>query len=599
MQPLFLYPLAFLGLSAVPALAAIYLLRNRFRRQVVSSLVLWADARESRSGGARLRRLQTPLLFLLELLVILLLVFSASDPQVRLRQGARPLVVVLDDSFSMLAGGERSPRNLAVDALKNEFARQTPYSVRFVLAGERAQVLGEPARDAGQALALLETWRCHAPAARLDEAVALGAEVGGELALLLVLTDHAPAKGVVPERGRLAWWAFGKSRPNLALVNAARTSHEGADRCLLEVANLSDDPARATLVIEPAAGGKAIRRTPVALAPGETQRLVVQFPPRTPAVRARIIDPDPRDELPLDDEVVLLPPTPRPVRVDVRLLDRRTREPLERALRACRGARLLEGPGPADLVFADKEQPDAVDNTWLVRLVAEEGSAAYTGPFVLDRAHPLTEGLSLRGTIWGTGKGEALVGAPVVMAGNTPLLSDAETPTAGGGARHDVRMRFRPELSTLQKTPDWVILVSNLVGWRAAALPGLDRTNVRLGEQVLLTLPSYREGVTLTTPAGGSRPVSVKGRQAALGADEVGVHEVLSDETAYRFAVNALAQDESDLRDRAAGRWGDWLDDTSLRLEYRPVSWVLLLVLLGLGCAHLLLMAKRRTKEEG
>src|SRR5258708_39364900 len=114
MQPLFLYPLAFLGLAAVPALVGIYLLRNRFRRQPVSSLMLWVDAREARAGGTRLRRLQTPLLFLLELLVILLLVFSASDPQMRLTQGTRPLVVVLDDSFSMLAGGQASPRNNAI-----------------------------------------------------------------------------------------------------------------------------------------------------------------------------------------------------------------------------------------------------------------------------------------------------------------------------------------------------------------------------------------------------------------------------------------------------------------------------------------------------
>ena len=32
--------------------------------------MLWIDAREAREGGVRLRTLQTPLLFLLELLVI-------------------------------------------------------------------------------------------------------------------------------------------------------------------------------------------------------------------------------------------------------------------------------------------------------------------------------------------------------------------------------------------------------------------------------------------------------------------------------------------------------------------------------------------------
>src|SRR5271170_7449537 len=123
MLPLLTYPLALVGLVAVPTLIGIYLLRNRFRRQEVSSLMLWVDARAARDGGTRLRRLQTPLLFLLELLALLLLVFSASDPQMRLTQGTRPLVVVLDDSFSMLAGGEKSPRDLSLKALDEELRR--------------------------------------------------------------------------------------------------------------------------------------------------------------------------------------------------------------------------------------------------------------------------------------------------------------------------------------------------------------------------------------------------------------------------------------------------------------------------------------------
>ena len=75
------YPLALLGLAGVPLLVGIYLLRNRFRRQPVSSLMLWLDAREVRQGGTRIRRLQTPLLFLLELLAILLLVLAAAEPR--------------------------------------------------------------------------------------------------------------------------------------------------------------------------------------------------------------------------------------------------------------------------------------------------------------------------------------------------------------------------------------------------------------------------------------------------------------------------------------------------------------------------------------
>src|SRR5580692_4473370 len=125
MLPIFIYPLALIGLIGVPLLVGIYLLRNRFRRQPVSSLMLWLDAREARQGGTRIRRLQTPLLFLLELLAILLLVLAAAEPRIRLSQTARPLVVVLDDSFSMLAGGAESPRQEAIAAV-HEVMRTRP-----------------------------------------------------------------------------------------------------------------------------------------------------------------------------------------------------------------------------------------------------------------------------------------------------------------------------------------------------------------------------------------------------------------------------------------------------------------------------------------
>jgi hypothetical protein len=235
MTPLFTHPLAFAGLAAVPALLAIYILHRRFRRVTVSSLMLWLDPRPARQGGTRVERLRTPLLFFLELAALLLLVLAAAEPQLPSAQRTRPLVVVLDDSFSMTAAEPDSPRARARKALEEELARVRRPSVRFVLAGEHPQVLGEPSHEAGEALQGLAGWHCRAPAAQLDEAVSLASELAGELGLILVLTDHPPPEA--PGKGRIQWWAFGRPLPNLAIVTAARTARDGAERCLLEVAN--------------------------------------------------------------------------------------------------------------------------------------------------------------------------------------------------------------------------------------------------------------------------------------------------------------------------------------------------------------------------
>src|SRR5438874_11188292 len=124
MLPVFTTPLAFLGLLALPALTAIYLLHNRAKPRPVSSLLLWVDARPAPEGGRRVDRLRPPLAFWLELLALLLLVLAASGPPWPANPGARPLVAVLDDSFSMLAGEPDSPRKRAADALLEELPRQ-------------------------------------------------------------------------------------------------------------------------------------------------------------------------------------------------------------------------------------------------------------------------------------------------------------------------------------------------------------------------------------------------------------------------------------------------------------------------------------------
>src|SRR5262245_63368492 len=110
-------------------------------------------------GGRTIHRLQTPLLFFLELLAILLLVTAAAGPVMRAGESGRPLVVVLDDSFSMLSGAGKddttgSARDRALRAIEGELKRDRYEPVRFALAGETPQLLGEAANNTEQAIKL-------------------------------------------------------------------------------------------------------------------------------------------------------------------------------------------------------------------------------------------------------------------------------------------------------------------------------------------------------------------------------------------------------------------------------------------------------------
>ena len=57
MFPLLTCPLGLLGLATLPALAAIYIFRHRFRRQPVSSVMLWQLQVQAKEGGSKVQRL--------------------------------------------------------------------------------------------------------------------------------------------------------------------------------------------------------------------------------------------------------------------------------------------------------------------------------------------------------------------------------------------------------------------------------------------------------------------------------------------------------------------------------------------------------------
>ena len=569
MWPLFTTPLAFFGLASLPALVAIYFLRNKPRRQVVSSLMLWIDPRETPEGGIRFERLRTPLLFWLEFLILLLLTLAATGPKLPTGSTSRPLVVVLDDSFSMLAAAPDSPRKRAAEALLEDLRTTSRTSVRLVLAGERPQLLGAGVLHGDEVERNLEGWSCQSPTTALDPAIALAFELGGELASILVLTDHPP--NPEPATGRVRWWSFGTPRANWAFVNANRTPGPRGDRVLLEIANLYAESQSTTLRIESGDPPQELRHSELRLNGFETHRVVLELPEGTPRIRASLDN----DDLSIDNAVTLLPAARKSVRYEVRLTDPKLRTLVERAIKSTAMATPADGR-PHLVVYDSEERRPEADESWGLRILVEPDAEAFTGPFVLDRAHPLVEGLSLSGVVWGGGK-SPLPGSPVVMAGNVSLLSDAESPSG----RHDLNLRLRPDLSTLIESPAWPSLMWNLVQWRAAHLPGLDRANVRVGQEATWTSSDAVDVVEFVRPGGETTKLPVHGRRVAVRADRPGIYVLRAGAESVEIAANLLARDESDLTGCASGKWGEEPTSTAPGFEYREITWILVLLALG------------------
>jgi hypothetical protein len=580
MIPLLTYPLALIALATVPALAAIYILRNRFRRRQVSSLVLWRFHVQSKSGGAKIHRLQLPLLFFLELLALLLLVAAATGPRWKLPQSSRPLIVVLNDSFSMRAVQDGvSSRDRAKEFLQKLYSRQPPPFIRLILADAEPRSLGSILTHWSQVNDLLVHWKCWAPEAAMDSAIALASEIGGGQANILVLTDHQPADQKI-SNPRLEWLAFGQPLGNFAIVNASRTAFGDQDRCLLEIANESDMAGSTRLIVQ--IGTNTVQTSELSLGARQSQRLVFNIPAAAASLRATL-DPDALDA---DNKIELLPPIRRHVRVQVALTNDDLSAMVSRALDAT-GFRAALDQNPELVIHSDNSPVGS--NAWDVTWSTHGATNAYTGPFILDNSHPLAKGVTLDGVIWAAIAMTNVPGdVPVILAGNVPLLSEREDVI---GRRH-ITLNLNPSLSTVQDTPDWPILFWNILSWRISELPGLSDSNVRLGTEV--RLKTGGQPVAVTQPDGTKTSFSKVGAELAIETPMPGIYSVTMGSMTNELSVNALAADESDLSRCATGQWGNWSNDPAERLAETSAVWIFGLLALAFLAGHMYLVASAR-----
>ncbi len=149
-------------------------------------------------------------------------------------------------------------------------------------------------------------------------------------------------------------------------------------------------------------------------------------------------------------------------------------------------------PGDAQLLIGEaaKLPPSQIGLTWLGIGPIDGSEAArkqakdFVGPYLLEKRHPLLDGVVLGGVVFGGVQpvavaGKQLEATPLVSAGKQLLLSRlAGTQTAA----YLLNLDFAR--SNLAESPDWPILVKNLVELCRDALPGLKRWNYRLNEEI-------------------------------------------------------------------------------------------------------------------
>jgi len=580
---IFATPWGLLALLAIPGIIAIHLFRRRFPVRPVAGLFLWQIARQTPEGGGRITKLPITASLLLECLAALALALILAGARVQPTSVSQHLVVLLDDSASMAAVNAvgESTRDRSVQRVLSEIdGLPSGARVTLIESGERPSILLGPAALALEARTALESWTPDAQHHALSLGVRLARELAGETGMLLVVSDvDAPARGE-PNFSNGLWASLGEPVANVGITAAERTAAQDDGRGTLFLTLTSNASAAVKRRLTVRAGEQDILAQDLDVPPGSSS-LALPVPAGLPAIRASLGD----DGLRRDDEVVLARPRPRTVAVENGLPDGRGRTALTNALNALAGVNIAESGHLAFVDAAELDQPRATD-VWRVGFgrppaswVTSGSPQDFVGPFVLEKRHPLLLGVTLDGVVW---------------SGTVPLVRDAVRPVISSGDRMLAGMPASPivagtaiffnldlDRTNLIRSPDWPVLISNLVEMRRQSLPGPERWNYRSGEWIRVRLDHDPEE-PLRYRCGDIERMLPPGRQVEFIAPSPGgLLQILEgDRLLFEVGVNFLDEVETALANQSRSDAGELARAAGLRAESGaasdPLFWILL-----------------------
>ncbi len=580
-----IHPWGLFGVLGVVAVVVVYLFSERHRRRRVTALFLWDAGQSASRAGRRRHRIERSRSLLLDLAAAMAMAVALAAPECSDRADTT-LAVVLDGSLSMQARDNHRKAVAAVEDLLEQRSGHVHLVIIEAGVSPRLRFQGRAADP--RVTGVLAAYLPGAPRDSLRESVDLARALEPGLLEVHAFTDHAVSWPGTLDFGLVVHQLAARG-PNPAIVSAWRGGKRFSrgDRVALGVRSNSEQAVRLKLDAREVAvpgnttAGRAgdqgassatrtlIEASELVLKPGETKQVTFGLPEDTGPVRIRLQGTP--DLLEADSEVLLLPERSPRVRVSVAMATERAARAVSRALEAT-GAILVSGA--ADLCISDRpsgssaavdagegtlSREDAACVVATLQVAPSSGPLlSVAGPYVVHGLDPLARDLDLTGVYWSAGSGlnrrQTLV--PLITVGDTALYAWTSP--------RSLALNVDLSRTNLVRHPAWPVLFANLVREVARRRPGLVRVNYRLGDALDYRAEASDIDLSLRSVplhAGASAAASAvttwlkraaSSNAAWLVPEHPGVYALdLGGKQKGLLSINAIAPDESDLRDLA------------------------------------------------
>ncbi len=155
----FSYPLGFLILIFIPVLIILYILKNKFTEQTVSSTYIWTLSEKFLKRRRPISRIYGILSLVLQCLLVAVIALAVAHPQIKLPNQARDYCFIIDSSGSMLIkNGDSTRYDLAKEEISSIIDNsQLGSTYTLISCAEEPTVIYEAITNKESAISQLNT----------------------------------------------------------------------------------------------------------------------------------------------------------------------------------------------------------------------------------------------------------------------------------------------------------------------------------------------------------------------------------------------------------------------------------------------------------
>lgn len=583
-MPIFTNATAIWGSLIFLLLIAVYIYRRRSRTAVVSTLMFFSKSKSTAEGGQKLHKLQTPFIFFLEMLIFLFFLLALANPISLHRGQLIPITIVLDDSFSMTAGGEKSARSLGLQYLKREIFSKSVYRITLIKAGNRSKILGRRDMNSIEAENALIGWNCESVSANLMEAVAQSIETSSEDSTIVVLTDHLNEKS---NAENIKWISFGTSRDNIAITAANRSSNGRIDRCFFEFTNFSKDKKEINAEIIDITNEKVLEQIKSSfIEPNSSRRIIVKVTNQKAVIKAVIKN----DEIDFDNEAILLPVKNDKLKVSIRLKDKVLSDHIEKAVLS------------SDLAYVSNDKPQVVisdrkiENTdsILTQVIIHNATSSYfvAKSLASDKNHFITSDLPLDEAIWVADSNFKPFGKIILVSSGIPLICVNDE----SNYLSTIYFNYCFDKSNMHLTTFWPVFFYNILDWAMLYKSGPTAFNFRSGSRIDFRANKGSTTVYLKKENSNNKIEGyVNNGKVAFIAGVPGIYTIEDGEKQFNISVNLCSYEESNMTNfKRTENLPEIFIEKNMNY-FKSVKWWFIMIAFALLLLHQWLISRRRS----